>query len=97
MLGAWHRAAPIPERRPYRDAPGKCALEGDGALDGFGDGAEGGHEAVAHRLDFGAAVCFQDFAGDALVLTEDVAAALVAEAGHHLGVADEVGEERCAS
>ena len=55
--------------------------------------AERGHEAVAHRLDLGAAVLLQDFAGDALVLAEDRAAALVAEAGHHLRVPDEVGEE----
>ncbi len=35
----------------------------------------------------------EDFAGDALVLAEDFAAGVVAEAGHHLGVADEVGED----
>ena len=36
---------------------------------------------------------FEDFAGDAFVLAEDGAARFVAEAGHHFGVADEVGEE----
>src|SRR5439155_17962678 len=74
-------------------ALGECALQGDGALDGAGDAAEGRHEAVAHRLHFVAAVRLQYFAGDALVLTQDGAAALVAEAGHHVRVADEVGEE----
>ena len=72
---------------------GEGALEGDGALEGGGDAAEGGHEAVAHGLHFGAAVRLQGLAGDALVLAEDVAALGVAEALHHLGVADDVGEE----
>ena len=88
-----------PALRPTRTrqrlalALGEGALQGDGALDGFGDAAERGHEAVAHRLDLGAAVRLQHFARDPLVLAEDGAAAFVAEAGHHLGVADEVGEE----
>src|SRR2546422_7047823 len=78
--------------RPYL-ALGEGPLEGYGAFDGFGDGAEGGHEPVAHRLHFGAAVRLQHLPRDALVLAEDGAAAVVAEARHHRGMADEVGEE----
>ena len=44
-------------------------------------------------LTSGAAVLLEDVARYALMLAEDGAAALVAEAGHHLGVADKVGEE----
>ncbi len=58
--------------------------------------AERRHEAVAHRLNLGAAVCLQRLTGDALVFAENVAALCVAEAGHHLSVADEIGEENCA-
>jgi len=54
---------------------------------------ERSHEPVAHHLDLGDAVLLQHAEGDALVLAEDSAPSLVAEAGHHLGVADEVGEE----
>src|SRR5438093_4373085 len=74
-------------------ALGECALQGDGAFDGAGDAAERRHEAVAHRLHFGAAVRLQDFAGDALVLAQHRPPALVAEPRHHLRVSDEIGEE----
>jgi hypothetical protein len=72
---------------------GKGALEGDCALDGFGDAAERSHKAIAHGLDLGATVRLQHLAGDPLVLAEDVAATLVAESRHHFGVTDEVGEK----
>src|SRR5262249_55950498 len=68
-------------------------LEGDGALDGLLGAAEGGHEAVAHGFDFGAAVGREGFAGKALVLAQDVAAFGVAEALHHCRVGFDVGEE----
>src|SRR5439155_3305504 len=68
-------------------------LEGNCALDGFGHATERSHETVAHRLHLGAAVLLEHVAGDALVLAEDGAAADVAQSRHHLGVADEVGEE----
>ena len=68
-------------------------LQGHCAFNGPGDAGERGHEAVPHRLDLGAAVRFQDVARDALVLAEDRTALLVAEAAHHLGVANDVREE----
>jgi hypothetical protein len=37
--------------------------------------------------------CFEGVAGDGFVIAEDGAACFVAEAGHHLGVADKVGPE----
>src|SRR2546428_13119156 len=55
-------------------------LQRDGAFRGAGGGGEPDHEAVAHGFDLGAAVGGERFAGDALVLAEDGAGGLVAEA-----------------
>jgi hypothetical protein len=55
--------------------------------------AEGGHEAVPHRLHLDPSVRLQHVACDPLVFPQHLAPAIVAEARHHLCVADEVGEE----
>ena len=54
---------------------------------------EGRHEAVAHGLDFGAAVLLQRLPCDPFVLAQHIAALRVAEPLHHLSVANDVGEE----
>ena len=85
------RTAPIPERRPYAPiVPVKRSLQRYRALHGFRHRAERSHEPVAHRLYFRATVRLQHLAGDAFVLAQHVAALLVAEALHHLGVPDDV-------
>ena len=54
----------------------------------------GGHEAVAHRLDLGAAVCAQRRCADALVLAHDLAAAFPSPSRrHHRRMPNEVGEQ----
>jgi hypothetical protein len=63
---------------------GERPLQCDGALDGFGHRPERGHEAVAHRLHLGAAVCVQRLPHDAFMLAKDFPATFVAQAGHHL-------------
>src|SRR3972149_4419274 len=68
------------------------ALDGDGALQDPGGGGEGGHEAVAHGLDLGAAVGRQRFASGALVLSHDLACFGVAEALGECGGAFDIGE-----
>jgi hypothetical protein len=68
-------------------------LQGYGRLDSSGDGRKGGHEAIAHRLDFRAAVLFQHISRDALVLPQHGAPVLVAKPLHHLRVAGDVGKE----
>src|SRR2546422_6724358 len=80
--------------RPYARVPFlERPLQRDGALHRPRHRPERCHEPVTHRLHFRAAVLLEDVAGDRLVLAEDGAAALVAEAGHHLGVSDEVCPE----
>src|SRR5574341_2679 len=80
--------------RPYAGIPLiQRFLQGDSALDSPGDRSEGGHEPVPHRLHLGAAMRLQHLARNELVLAEHRPPALVAKAGHHLGVPDKVGEE----
>src|SRR3989304_1459741 len=69
------------------------ALDGDGALQGFGGGGEGGHEGGAPGLCLGAAVGRQRFASGALVLSHDLACFGVAEALGEGGGAFDVGKE----
>jgi len=68
-------------------------LHGDGGVEGAGSRGEAGHEAVAHGLDLGAAVCAQGVAGQALVLAQDVAGLGVAEVVGEVGGGFDVGEE----
>src|SRR6266516_1483404 len=68
-------------------------LESNGALDSPRHRPERSHEAVASSLQLCAAILLQGIANDRFVLTEHSPTALVAESGHHLGVADEVSEE----
>src|SRR6266536_5173613 len=72
---------------------GEGTLEGNSAVNALCHRPEGRHEPVAHRLDLGAAVVFEDVPGDRFVLAQHVPATFVAEAGHHFGVPNEVGEE----
>src|SRR3990170_730987 len=72
---------------------GERSLKGGCALQGARCGAEGGHEAVAHRLDLGAAVGRQGLAGQALVLAHQFAGAGVAEALSEGGGALDVGKQ----
>ena len=81
------------DRQRLALAPRKRSLEGDRALDGTGDRAELGHEGVADRLDFGAAVRLQNIASDPLVLTQHLPPPRIPKPRHHFGVADEVGED----
>src|SRR3970282_2610810 len=80
--------------RPYPRIPlRERLLYSDGALHCLRRRAEGGHEAVAHRLDFRAAVGLQRLPYDALVLSQDFARPGVAKAFGQGGGAVDIGEQ----